>query len=83
MGGGVLGGLLGAALSAFVARRFRWIRADRVRGAALGACTGFLAAAVIATHTLSSPTGPILSTLLIGLGAVLGAGEHHDHEQPG
>lgn len=78
MAGGVLGGLLGAILSAFVASRFRWIRADRVRGVALGACTGFVLAALIATHTLSSPVGPILSTLLIGLGATLGAGQHHD-----
>jgi hypothetical protein len=42
---------------------------------AAGAALGFLAAAWIATHTLGSPIGPILSTTLIGLGALVGAGK--------
>ena len=79
MVGGLLGGLLGATASAFVARRFGWVRDERFRQTALGACTGFLAAAAVATHTLGSPVGPVLSTLLIGLGAALGAGRLHDH----
>ena len=78
MVGGVVGGLLGAVASAFIARGRGWIRAPRVGLTAIGACVGFLAAALIATHTLSSALGPVLSTLLVGLGAVLGAGRHHD-----
>jgi hypothetical protein len=34
---------------------------------------GFLLAAAIAVRTLSSPVGPVLSTLLIGTGALVGA----------
>ena len=78
MAGGVVGGLLGAVASAYVARRRGWIRAPQLRGAALGACVGFLAAAFIATHTLGSPVGPVLSTLLVGLGAAIGAGPHRE-----
>lgn len=77
--GGVLGGLLGATASAFVARSRGWIGPPRLRRTAAGACIGFLAAAAIATHTLSSPIGPVLSTLLVGVGALLGAGQDRDH----
>lgn len=77
MVGGVVGGLLGATASAFVARGRGWILPSRLSTTALGACVGFLAAAVVATNTLSSPVGPVLSTLLVGAGAVLGAGRDH------
>jgi hypothetical protein len=39
----------------------------------LGAAIGFLLACAVAANTLSSPVGPIMSTLLIGVGAVLGS----------
>ena len=77
--GGTLGGVIGAIGSAFVARARQWISADRLLATAMSASIGFLAAAAIATHTLNSPVGPVLSTLLVGLGAVLGAGRHRDH----
>ena len=77
--GGVLGGILGSVGAAAVARARGWIASDRFMATALGASGGFLAAAAIATHTLGSPVGPILSTLLVGIGAVLGAGRHRDH----
>ena len=77
--GGVVGGLVGASLSSVVARRLGWIRPERLRSTALGATLGFLVAALIATQTLGSPIGPVLSTALIGVGAVLGAGPHRDH----
>jgi hypothetical protein len=38
----------------------------------LGAEIGFLAAALAAMKTLSSPIGPIIGSLLIGIGAVIG-----------
>jgi hypothetical protein len=72
--GGVIGGLLGAALSSLVARSRGWIPPSRTRATAIGAMIGFIAAALIATRTLGSPIGPILSTSLIGFGALVGAG---------
>src|SRR5437762_5661021 len=72
--GGLVGGLLAAIASAAIARDRRWIPADRFWHTTIGTALGFLTAAAIATHTLGSPVGPILSTLLIGTGAVLGAG---------
>ena len=76
--GGIVGGLLGATASALVARSRGWIPVDRFRWTAAGACLGFLAAAAVATHTLGSPIGPVLSTLLVGSGALLGAGRNRD-----
>jgi hypothetical protein len=77
--GAIVGGILGSVSAAAVARARGWIAADRFTATALGASGGFLAAAAIATHTLGSPVGPILSTLLVGLGAVLGAGRYRDN----
>jgi hypothetical protein len=71
--GGILGGLLAAVLVARLAAWRRWIRQPAMRSTAIGAAVGFLAAAAVVTQTLSSPVGPIASTLLIGAGAVLGA----------
>jgi len=71
--GGIAGGLLASLASAAVARGRGWIPIDRYWNTAIGTAVGFLSAALIATHTLNSPVGPIASTLLIGVGAVLGA----------
>ena len=71
--GGILGGLLAAVLVARLAAWRGWIERPAMRGTAVGAALGFLAAAAVVTQTLSSPVGPIASTLLIGAGAVLGA----------
>jgi hypothetical protein len=70
--GGVLGGLLAAPLTAGLAVWRRWVNRRRFHATALGTAIGFFAAAAIALLTLSSPVGPMLSTLLIGTGAVLG-----------
>jgi hypothetical protein len=75
--GGVVGGLLGAASSGIVASRRHWIPRSATFRTSAGAAIGFLAAALIATQTLGSPVGPILSTTLIGLGALAGAGRRH------
>ena len=71
--GGIVGGLLASIASAAVVRSRGWIPRERFWQTTIGSAAGFLAAAAIATHTLGSPVGPILSTLLIGVGAVLGA----------
>jgi uncharacterized membrane protein len=70
-----IGALLGGALTSVVAVRFAeyqaWMpRANRAR-VITGAVVGFCVAAIIATQTLSSPVGPVLSSLLIGVGAVI------------
>ncbi len=71
--GGVFGGLFGAVLSARIAVRRNWIAPDDLYPTTVGAGTGFLAAALIATKTLSSPIGPVLSSFLIGIGALVGS----------
>lgn len=77
--GGVSGGLLGAAASGAIASGRQWIPRSGALPTSVGAALGFLSAALVATQTLSSPAGPILSTALIGLGAVAGASLHHRH----
>lgn len=71
--GGVVGGLLGATSAAVISRARGWIMPNQVRSTATGAALGFLAAALIAVNTLSSPIGPALSTALVGIGALIGA----------
>jgi hypothetical protein len=83
--GGILGGLLGSMLVARFALWRRWIVASQVWPTAIGTTVGFLLACAVAVNTLSTPIGPILSTLLIGLGALLGSartpsgGDFRDH----
>jgi hypothetical protein len=72
--GGIAGGLLAASSSGLVARWRGWIPPHRAMRTGVCAAIGFLAAALIATQTLGSPIGPILSTSLIGFGALVGAG---------
>jgi len=71
--GGVVGGLLMALLSARVAVWRRWVAPNQFWGTAAGTAVGFLAAALIAVNTLSSPVGPVLSAALVGVGALLGS----------
>lgn len=84
--GGVLGGLLASMLIARIALWRRWIVRSQYWPTVLGAAVGFFIACAVAVNTLSSPVGPILSTLLIGVGAVLGsmrepsAADPHDHQ---
>ena len=72
--GGFVGGVLIAPLTARIAVWRGWIARDRAMWTAIGAAIGFILAATIAVNTLSSPIGPIVSTSLVGIGAVLGAG---------
>jgi hypothetical protein len=70
--GGYVGGVIAVLAAAWLAERFAWIRPDQRTGTAVGGAIGFIAAATIAINTLSSPVGPVLSTLLIGAGALAG-----------
>jgi hypothetical protein len=71
--GGFLGGVAMAPLTAGLAVWRGWIAVPQYWPTALGAALGFLGAATIAVNTLSSPVGPILSTSLTGLGALIGS----------
>jgi hypothetical protein len=71
--GGCMGGVLIAPATAALALWLGWIQRDAYWATTLGAAAGFCVAAAIAMHTLSSPVGPVLSTLLVGAGAVLGS----------
>ena len=72
--GGVAGGLVASAIVGLIAAKAKWISPDRQRAIVIGTAVGFLAAAAIAVNTLSSPVGPVLSTALAGIGALIGAG---------
>ena len=71
--GGVIGGLLAAILTGKIAAALKWVPSSGWRPVAIGAAVGFLAAVAIAVNTLSSPIGPVLSTILVGVGALVGA----------
>src|SRR5688500_16694784 len=71
--GGILGGLLASMLVARIALWRRWIVGSQSLPTALGTAIGFLLACAVAVNTLSTPIGPIMSTLLIGTGALLGS----------
>ena len=71
--GGILGGVIASVLVARLALWRHWIVRSQFWPTVLGTAIGFLVACAVAVNTLSSPIGPILSTLLIGAGAVLGA----------
>ena len=70
--GGLIGGASASALAAFVAAWLKWIQVDERIPTACGAVVGFLVAALIAVNTLSSPVGPVTSTLLTGVGGLVG-----------
>lgn len=71
--GGILGGLITSMLVTRIALWRHWIGRSQFWPTAFGTAAGFVLACAVAVNTLSSPIGPILSILLIGAGAVLGA----------
>ena len=70
--GGFAGGFVVSGGAAWLIGRLHWISAVEVKGTAVGAMLGFLAAAMIAVNTLSSPVGPVLSPLCVGVGGLVG-----------
>jgi fructose-specific phosphotransferase system IIC component len=71
--GGIIGGLLASVLVARIAIWRHWIGRAQLWPTVLGTAVGFLAACAVTVNTLSSPVGPIMSTLLIGAGALVGS----------
>jgi len=81
--GGFFGGALFVIAGGFLCVRLGWIRASQRFWTNAGGVLGFVLACMVALATLSSPVGPILSTLLVGTGAVFGALVGHSaHEEP-
>ena len=84
LSGGVLGGLVASILIGRIALWRRWIVRSQYWLTVLGTAIGFVLACAVAVNTLSTPIGPMMSTLLIGAGAVVGSlrvpstGETHD-----
>jgi hypothetical protein len=70
--GGTIGGLSGSWLGAWLSARMNWIPERDTFAVALGATVGFGCAVLIAVNTLHTPVGPMLSTLLVGVGGLLG-----------
>ena len=71
--GGAVGGALLVIAGAALSVRLGWIRRSQRVWTMAGGLFGFLLACMVALATLSSPVGPVLSTLLIGCGAIFGA----------
>jgi hypothetical protein len=71
--GGFVGGIAIAPLTARIAVWRRWIESGQFWSTTIGTALGFIAAATIAINTLSSPVGPVLSTTLTGIGAIVGS----------
>ena len=70
--GAVILGVAATIAAGHVACRFNWIHTRERLWVIVGGIAGFGVACLVALATLSSPAGPIASSLLIGVGAVLG-----------
>lgn len=75
--GAIIGGVLGVALATKLAVKRQILGPKRYWPATIGGILGLLLAAIIATNNMSSPVVPLASILLIGLGAMFGAGARH------
>jgi hypothetical protein len=71
--GGVVGVLITSALTGWIAAAAKWITVEQRSRTIVWTSIGSVLASLIATHTLSSPIGPILSTVLAGFGALYGS----------
>jgi hypothetical protein len=71
--GGVIGGAAFVVAGIYLAARWGWIRKSQRTWTMVGGALGFTAAVLVALSTVASPIGPVLSTTLVGLGAVLGS----------
>ncbi|MCI0692923.1 hypothetical protein L0337_13080 [candidate division KSB1 bacterium] len=77
--GAMIGGMLGVALAGRLARRFKLIASQNYAFTVIGGILGFFLAAFIAVNNLHTPVTPILSTSLVGLGAIVGNFLKKDH----
>ena len=71
--GGVLGVLITSVVTGWLATAAKWIAVEQRTRTIAWTAAGSVIASLIATHTLSSPIGPIVSTVLAGFGALYGS----------
>lgn len=71
--GGFLAGTVFVVVGGFLSARFRWIRTEQRLWCILGAAFGFTLAWMVALATIMTPGALIAASILVGLGAVLGA----------
>lgn len=71
--GAVVGGAAMVTAAGYLACRLDCVHRSERFWIIGGGLAGFGAACLVTLATLSSPVGPVVSTLLIGIGAVLGA----------
>ncbi|MDP9176407.1 MAG: hypothetical protein M3O61_01880 [Gemmatimonadota bacterium] len=75
--GALIGGVLGVAVATKLAVSRQILGPKRYWPATVGGVLGLLLAAIIATNNMSTPVVPLASIVLIGFGAVVGAGARH------
>jgi hypothetical protein len=72
--GAILGGIAGLLIALVVARRLAWIPASETRGGFAGGLIGFAAAIAITLSNMDTPVAAVMSTGLVGVGVLIGAG---------
>jgi hypothetical protein len=72
--GAVLGGIGGLLIALGVARRLGWIPAPETRGGFVGGLVGFAVAIAITLSNMDTPVAAVMSTGLVGVGVLVGAG---------
>ncbi len=78
MAGALIGGIAGVAVATAIAA-WRRLISPAARGRVFaGGAIGFALAALIAGNNLWTPIIPVLSTALVGLGAIVGARSSRD-----
>lgn len=75
--GAIIGGIAGILAATKIAVARKILGTKRFWPANTGAVLGLILAALIATHHMDTPVVPLLSILIIGLGALFGAGSRH------
>lgn len=70
---GILGGLALVVAGVYLAARWEWITPQQRRWTMVGGGLGLGIATLVTLTTIYSSLGPLLSTFLIGAGAVLGS----------
>ena len=71
--GAVIGGIAMVIVAGYIACRLDCVVERERLWVIGGGIAGFLVACLVTLATLSSPVGPLAASLLIGVGAVLGA----------
>ena len=71
--GGFLAGTIFVVAGGYLSAKFRWITPDQRLWCILGGAFGFALAWMVALATIMTPGALIAASILVGIGAVLGA----------